>query len=512
VTAPVSLLAPMSGSALPAPTVAALDQADQALIAGLQQKMALQSVVIGVRWQYYDGLQRMQNLGISVPPALSGIRTVVDWPRICVDPLVQRCVLDGFRLAGATDVDDELQQHAQANDLAAELPLAFLDAFVAGRGYVIVGSPDVEGESPLVTVESPLNMAVVWDPRTRRITSAFQAYEVEGVYRSVLYKPDQTISMSRNDFGSWAIDNIDDHNFGEVPVVRLPNRARTTDREGRSEISAAVMNTTDSTCRSLLGMEIAREFYSVPHRYILGATESDFVGADGVAKSSLDMVMSKMLALERDDSGQTPTVGQFQAFDPSVFTKIIDEHAQLMASYTGFPPSYFGQTSTANPASADAIRVAENGLIKRSLQAQAQFSGPLKKVMQLVWRFAHNGETLPKEVQQLEADWRDPATATPAGTSDAITKQISVGAIPATSDVTLGRLGYTAIERERLAADRAVDAGAQVLAELATSLQAKEARSVLTVAHDINPTASAAAPTPAATAPTTPVNDGTTSH
>jgi hypothetical protein len=61
-----------------------------------------------------------------------------------------------------------------------------------------------------------------------------------------------------------------------VPVVRFPNRSRVRDREGRSEITPAIMNTTDSACRSLLGMEIAREFYSVPHRYVLGASESDF--------------------------------------------------------------------------------------------------------------------------------------------------------------------------------------------------------------------------------------------
>jgi hypothetical protein len=76
----------------------------------------------------------------------------------------------------------------------------------------------------------------------------------------------------------------------------------------------------------------------------------------------MDMAMTKFLALERDEEGEVADDRAVQAFDPSVFTKIIDEHAQLMASYTGFPPSYFGQTTTANPASADAIRVAENGI------------------------------------------------------------------------------------------------------------------------------------------------------
>jgi len=48
------------------------------------------------------------------------------------------------------------------------------------------------------------------------------------------------------------------------------------------------------------------------------------------------------------------------------------------------------------------------------------------------------------------------------------------------------------LERARLAVDRKVDAGASVLAELATSLQAKEARADVTVARDINPAAAKA--------------------
>lgn len=465
------------------------------MVSGLAVKLSLQSVTMRTRNAYYEGTQRLQNLGISIPPQLSGIRTVVDWPRICIDPLVQRCLVDGFRMPGTTDVDDELWQHWQANDMDAEAPLCFLDSLIYGRGYMIVGAPDVAGDSPLVTVESPLNLTVTWDPRTRRTTAAFQSYEVEGVYRAVLYLPDETVSMSRTQSDPWTVDDRDVHNFGEVPVVRFPNRQRSGDREGRSEITPAIMNTTDSACRSLLGMEIAREFYSIPHRYILGASESDFQDAQGNKKTPLDMSMSKFLALERDENGNVPTIGQFTAFDPAVFTKIVDEHAQLMASYTQFPPSWFGQTSTANPASADAIRVAMNGVDKRGLEVQNQFSDPLERVQRLVWRFANNGVVPPAPMKQLATQWISSTTSTPAATSDAITKQVAAGIIPATSSVTLSRLDYTATEQERLAADRALDEGASVLAELATSVQAKDARTDLAVATDISGQPTFATPT-----------------
>jgi hypothetical protein len=471
-------------------------------MAGLASKLTYQSVGAMLRYSYYDGLQRFQNLGISIPPQLAGVRTVVDWPRICVDPLVQRCVLDGFRIPGATDVDSEFAAHVQANDLDAELPLGFLDALVTGRGYAIVGSPDEPGDSPLVTVESPLNMAATWDPRTRRMTAAYQSFEAEGVYSAVLYLPDETIGMSRDQSSLWAIDYRDRHGFGQVPVVRLVNRARSSDREGRSEITAAVMNTTDSACRSLLGMEIAREVYSIPRLALLGVRESDFVDAQDAPRSAMDMAMTKILALERDENGDVPQIVQLTAFDPSVFTKIIDEHAQLMASYTGFPPQFFGQTTTANPASADAIRVAHDGLDRRSQQLHGQFSGPLRRIGQLIWRFAHDGAELPDEIRRLEVDWVDASIQTPAATTDALQKQAAMGAVPSTSDVVLKRLGWSAVERLQLAQDRATDEATQLEAELTNSIAARQARSANSIAADLEKAANPA-PVIAVTPPPT---------
>lgn len=109
--------------------------------------------------------------------------------------------------------------------------------------------------------------------------------------------------------------------------------------------------------------------------------------------------------------------------------------------------------------------------------------------MRLAWRFSNGGQKVPADMQRLETDWQDPATPTPAATADAIFKQVSMGAVPATSDVTLKALGWSGVERARLEVDRKLDEGAHVLAELATSLGAKQARVNSTVATDINPQA-----------------------
>src|SRR5437763_4156965 len=154
---------------------------------------------------YYDGTQRLANLGVSVPQQLANVRTVVDWPRVCVDPLIPRAIVDGFRMPGDTDVDSEFAEFWQVNDLDAEASLAFLDSLICGRGYMIVGSPDRPGDAPVITVESPLNLSMNWDLRTRKPTAAYQAYQVEGIYRAVLYLPDETITMSHDLSTGWVL-------------------------------------------------------------------------------------------------------------------------------------------------------------------------------------------------------------------------------------------------------------------------------------------------------------------
>jgi hypothetical protein len=145
-----------------------------------------------------------------------------------------------------------------------------------------------------------------------------------------------------------------------------------------------------------------------------------------------------------------PTVGQFTAYDPSVFTKIIDEHAQLMASYTGYPPELLRADSTANPASADAIRVAENGLIRRAQQCQNQWSGPLEDVMRLVWRFANDGAEVPAEMYRMETDWEDPATPLIAAHDRRDVQAGADGRDPGDVGCDAQAAGLVAVERERL--------------------------------------------------------------
>ncbi|MFH9108518.1 phage portal protein [Streptomyces albus] len=430
---------------------------------------ALRTDLMGARTRldlldaYFNGEQLVRDLGISIPPQLKGLHTVIGWPRIGVEALEQRLELEAFRWADGADPED-LREIAEANDLFDESSLAHLDALVYGREYLAVGSGDCgTGDCPpLITAESPLDMTLFWDARARVATAALRLSVEDGEQFATLYLPDQTVTAVESGSG-WDVVDRDEHGLGVVPVVRMANRQRTADRVGRSEITPEVMSITDAACRRLMGMEVASEFYGAPQRYILGASESAFQDAEGNTKSAWETYIGRVLALERDEDGQVPTVGQFAAHDPQTYTKIIDLYARIMATQLGLPPHYLGYT-TDNPASADAIRSSEAQLVKRAERRCRRFGGAWADVMRLaLW--VRDGVP-PERSRRIECVWRDPATPTVAQQTDAAVKLVQAGILPADGEVVLEMAGLSEEQRQRVVAERRRAQGTGLLERL----------------------------------------------
>jgi hypothetical protein len=440
-----------------------LSDDELALINVLRADLLRDRWALQLRDAYFNGEQLVRDLGISIPPQLRGLHTVIGWPRVGVESLEERLDLEAFRWADGSDSTD-LAEIADANDLFDESSLAHLDALVYGREYLAIGSGDCDGDCPpLISAESPLDMTVMWDARIRMSTAALRECAADTYIESgpeermlVLYLPDQTVMALPTASGGWEVVDRDMHGLGVVPVVRMANRQRTADRIGRSEITPEVMSITDAACRRLMGMEVAAEFFGAPQRYILGASESAFQDAEGNALDAWQTYIGRMLGLERDENGDIPTVGQFPAHDPSGMTKIIDLYARIMSSQFGLPPHMLGYT-TDNPASADAIRSTEAKLVKRSERRIRRFGAAWQDAMRLaLW--VRDGEP-PDKTRRIETVWRNPATPTVAAQVDATVKLVQAGVLPADSDVTLEMAGFTEGQRQRITADRRRSAG-----------------------------------------------------
>lgn len=477
-----------------------LSEDERRLVGVLQSRQFFGRAAMLLTDAYYRGEQILTDLGIAIPPELSGLRTLVSWGRIPIDPIVYRLFAEGFRLPGATDSDPDLQALWSANRMNAEQALAFKDALVKGRGWFIVGSPMDGEEFPQIGVESPLNVTALWDVRSLKPKAVLQGYWVDNQRHAALHLPDQSIYLGQDDVTQeWQITDRDVHNFGVVPAVRLANEPESDRRDGRSEITAEMMSIIDAGCRTMLGLEVAREFYSVPQKYILGATESDFQNADGSPKPGWSTYISHILAIEADEEGNTPTVGQFKAHDPAIFTKIIEMYAAQFSGATGAPPQELGLYTQGNPISAEGQQVAESRRDRYARHKHNIFGTGLVQTMQMATRFMNNGE-IPDKYRYMEVDWKAPEMLNEAAATDAVTKQAAEGMVSPRSDVALKRVGYSAIERAQLAQDFKDDPVAQILAQLGKSEMVKLLRAENQVDANLDPAAPATAD-PAPTAP-----------
>jgi hypothetical protein len=402
---------------------------------------------------YYEGMQRLASLGLAVPPSLRQFVTMVNWPRVAVDAIEERLDLEGFRLATADRADDEMERVWQANGLDEEAQLAHLDALVFGRSYATVGTNEEDSQTPLIAVESPLEMLAERDPRTRVVSAAVRltgglstsaTATVTGGPSQVsatLYLPDVTVWLTGSSSGNrWVEEDRDEHRLGAVPVVPLINRGRLTQRDGVSEI-VDVMPLTDAAARALTNAQVATEVAAIPQRWVAGMSKGDFADQNGNPLPAWQAYFGAVWATEAADA----KFGQFSAADLGNFTRIVDHYAQQVSGLTGIPMRYFGQ-NTANPPSADAIRADEQRLIKTCERRQQAWSGSWEMVMRLVRRMV-DGDWDPM-LKQMETLWRDPATPTRAQAADAAVKLHAEGILP--TEAVWEDLGYSPQRQAKL--------------------------------------------------------------
>lgn len=423
---------------------------------------------------YYNGRQRVEQLGLAVPPELRRFLTIVAWPGTYADAIEERIDLEGFRLPGDTDADADLWRVWQANGLDEESQLAHLDALVLGRSFIAVGAGDADtpdavdlagGEGdrdtalPLVTVESANEMAVELSPRTRRVAAAAKVYQDGDTRRATLYQPNVTVWLERAN-ANWNEVDRDEHALGVVPVVPLANRPRLSQREGRSQLER-VIGLTDAAARALTNAQLATEIMAIPQRWVLGASKGDFVDRDGEVLTTWEAYFGAIWALKNPDA----KAGQFSAADLANFKTIVDHYASLVAGVTGLPMRYLGQ-ATANPPSAEGIRADESRIIKTCERFHRGAGGSWELAMRLSRRIL-DGDWDPR-LRQLETLWRDPATPTRAQQADAAVKLVQAGILPV--EAAWEDMGYSVQRRDKLRAMRDAELARDPVREIAANL------------------------------------------
>ncbi|MFG1847788.1 phage portal protein [Micromonospora carbonacea] len=416
------------------------------------------------------------------------------WPMLAVDPLEERLDPIGFRYPEDGDPDpdaapEELASQAadanlmrvwQDNDLDEEAQLGRLDALVMKRSYLTVGTNEDDADTPLVTVESPLEMYADIDPRTRKVRAAVRRWseDQDSLARlpeefATLYLPNATIWYDRGPQG-WREQGRDTHDVGEVLVTPLTNRARLADRYGRSELTPALLSLAHAANKIASDMMVAAEFHALPLRALFGISEDDLVDDKGQKQTALQVIMGRLLTLEGVDGSEVKP-HEFAASSLSNFHDSLTQLAKHATALVGLPPTAFGVV-TDTPASAEAWRAAEARLIKRAERKTVPFGSAYERMNRHVRRL-QDGDWDPA-ARRLETIWRDPATPTRAQAADAVTKLFG-GEPVITKRQAREDLGYTPGQIRRMQAEDNEAADRDPVRQLTTELALGRSEPVL---------------------------------
>ena len=401
---------------------------------------------------YYDAQHRLASIGVSTPPEMRKLIAQVGWPRMYLDSIEERLDVEGFRMADESEADSRLWEWWQANNMDEESGLGHIEALIHGRAYITVAAPDLDDRTadqsvPVFRVESPHHMWAEIDPRTREVTRALRLYRSPNALNAdgaTLFLPDQTVLLQRPEgsLGKWVSTHTIEHNLGTVPVVPILNRARLSERVGRSEIIPELRSVTDAAARTLMNMQAAAELMAVPQRLLFGVAQEALAGNPDSPSSVLEAYYARIIGIEDPDAHAT----QFTAAELRNFTDVLSELSKQAASYTGLPPQYLSFSSE-NPASAEAIRSSESRLVKKCERKSRMFSGPWEDMIRL-GMLVMDGE-VPAEAQRIETLWRDPATPTYAAKADAVRKLYGDGPIIPLERARVD-MGYSAEERAEM--------------------------------------------------------------
>ncbi|MFF0823048.1 phage portal protein [Micromonospora haikouensis] len=430
---------------------------------------------------YYEGEQRVEQLGLAIPPELRRFLTIAAWPGTYADEIAARTTLEGFELPDATEADSELWRIWQANGLDAESKLGQLDAIVRGGSFVVVGAGDADtpdapspeggdddrersAEIPLITVESSDEMAVELSPRTRQPIAAAKFYTDDSVAHATLYMPNVTIWLERRN-AAWVEVDRNEHDLGVVPVVPLVRGARLSNRDGRS-IFTRIISLTDAAARALTNGQVATEALAVPQRHAAGMKPEDFRDKDGNPLPTWEAYFGAVWATQNPDA----KFGSFSAADLANFDTIVSLYAKLVSGVSGLPMRYLGQATT-NPPSAEGILADESRVIKQVEDFQTALEASYERAMKIAVRI-RDGRWDPR-MEQLETQWRSAATPTRAQAADAAVKLVQQKIIP--REAAWVDLGYSAARRKKFAELFAAEEARDPILEIARALPAQQA-------------------------------------
>lgn len=323
----------------------------------LRNKLIAKKGRVMLRYSFYDMKHAAQDFGISTPPDLRSMMSILGWCGKSVDALADRLTFQGFGedAYGLNDI-------YAMNNMDIMPDSAILGALIGSCSFIYI----VAGEDgfPLMRVIDGRHATGIIDPVTNMLKEGYAILEFDEFDQPITEAYFVAGSTTYYEKGKepYVVKNAAPYPL-LVPVIYRPDATRPF---GHSRISRACMSIVDGAMRTVKRSEIAAEFYSYPQKYVLGMDPN----AEQMEKWRA--TMSSLLRIDKDDDGDKPVVGQFQAAAQTPHMDQLRVFAGLFAGETGLTVDDLGFPS-ANPSSSEAIRAAHESLRLTARKAQKTF-------------------------------------------------------------------------------------------------------------------------------------------
>lgn len=358
---------------------------------------------------------------------------------VVVDATEERLSVDGFRFGGDENpsADREAWRIWQANGLDAESQVCHTESLVKSRAYSLVWNNPRDPETPLITIEDPLQMVVAHDPTNKRVrTAAFKRWlDDSGYVFGYLYLPDRIekyrshTKVDKNPLSKgeleaivWDPFELEDEAWPlnnplkEVPVVAFTNRRRLSGT-GKSELENVrpIQDAINKMCADML---VSSEFAAFIQRWITGV-EVPRDPETGRPIETFKAHVDRIFAVEDSEA----RFGEFSQHDPKVFIGPIEMFIQHLATQTRTPPHYF-LASMGNFPSGESLKSAETGLVSKVKRKARHFGESWEETMRLSFKVLGDSRG---SVSDAETLWQNPEFRTMGELVDALVKLKQIG-------------------------------------------------------------------------------------
>lgn len=411
--------------------------------------------------RYYRGQQAAAYMSPEAKAALRGrLGTLpVNLVRTAADTIADRLTVEGF-----LNVPAAVWEAWRRSGMVAGHAAAHGDSILYGTGYASVWTgPD--GRAARIAAESPRQCVVDRDPASGESTWGVKRWKAGGWGRAVLFEPDRvtrlrTASKLADGEGAvlpvdgWVVVDVLRNPLDAVPLVALPNKPSTDRPLGESEVTD-VLPLVDALSKLAQDLMVTAESHSRPRRWVTGlevVTDEDDQPIDPFGESPNRVWQSEDPATKFGEFGIPPLTS---------FTEATAILLRAVAAVTALPPATVGLTSD-TPASAEALRASEAGLVTRCRSKQAVLGQGWAQVARLTALVATNVD--PGDV---EVSWADAESRSEIVAADRAAKLSALGL--ALEDV-LDDLGWSPSRIERAVARRRAQALEQAAANVVGGL------------------------------------------